>query len=152
MTQPPLERSSNWLCLDCGKDTFENNDDYYMLRNRLWRQLVPREQRSGNLLCHHRLHFSQAAQGDYGRGPCYGFILGSNTPTLEVDRDGFTSHRLRLDVYALMPDPAGSADAFPSAIVVRGFDSLAAARRGRDRPTWRVASSADWRTSPRIRR
>jgi len=55
MTQPPLERSSNWLCLDCGKDTFENNDDYYMLRNRLWRQLVPREQRSGNLLCHHQV-------------------------------------------------------------------------------------------------
>jgi len=36
--------------LDCGKDTFENNDDYYMLRNRLWRQLVPREQRHG-MLC-----------------------------------------------------------------------------------------------------
>jgi len=79
MTEPPLKGSSNWLCLDCGKDTFENNDDYYMLRNRLWRQLVPREQRSGNLLCHHRLHFSQAAQGDYGRGPCCGFILGSDT-------------------------------------------------------------------------
>jgi hypothetical protein len=50
MTQCPLKRSSNWLCLDCRKDTFENNEDYYMLRNRLWRQLVPREQRHG-MLC-----------------------------------------------------------------------------------------------------
>lgn len=41
---------SRWLCLDCGKDTFLHNDDYYMLRNKLWRQLVPREQRHG-MLC-----------------------------------------------------------------------------------------------------
>src|SRR5689334_13263515 len=50
MTQPPLKRSRNWLCLDCSKDTYENNEDYSMLRNRLWRQLVPREQRHG-MLC-----------------------------------------------------------------------------------------------------
>jgi hypothetical protein len=41
---------SHWLCLDCGKNTFLHNDDYYMLRNSLWRQLVPREQRHG-MLC-----------------------------------------------------------------------------------------------------
>jgi hypothetical protein len=40
----------HWLCLDCGKNTFLHNDDYYMLRNKLWRQLVPREQRHG-MLC-----------------------------------------------------------------------------------------------------
>ena len=40
---------SKWLCLDCGKDTL-HSDDYYMLRNKLWRQLVPREQRHG-MLC-----------------------------------------------------------------------------------------------------
>jgi hypothetical protein len=38
-----------WLCLDCGKNTLHGND-YYMLRNNLWRQLVPREQRHG-MLC-----------------------------------------------------------------------------------------------------
>ena len=41
---------TNWLCLDCGKNTFENNEDYYFLRNRLWRSLVAREQRHG-MLC-----------------------------------------------------------------------------------------------------
>jgi hypothetical protein len=41
---------SNRLCLDCGKNTFLSDDDYYMLRNKLWRQLVPREQRHG-MLC-----------------------------------------------------------------------------------------------------
>jgi hypothetical protein len=41
---------SNWLCLDCGKNTFLHNDHYYMLRNTLWRELVPREQRHG-MLC-----------------------------------------------------------------------------------------------------
>jgi hypothetical protein len=40
----------HWLCLDCGKNTFLHNEDYYMLRNKLWRQLVPREQRHG-MLC-----------------------------------------------------------------------------------------------------
>src|SRR5262245_21328164 len=40
---------SHWLCLDCGKNTL-CTDDYYMLRNKLWRQLVPREQRHG-MLC-----------------------------------------------------------------------------------------------------
>jgi hypothetical protein len=43
-------KDSNWLCLDCGKNTFLHNDDYYMLRNKLWRELVPREQRHG-MLC-----------------------------------------------------------------------------------------------------
>jgi hypothetical protein len=40
----------NWLCLDCRKNTLENNEDYYVLQNRLWRRLVPREQRHG-MLC-----------------------------------------------------------------------------------------------------
>jgi hypothetical protein len=40
----------NWLCMDCGKNTFDNPADYYMLRNRLWRTLVPRSQRHG-MLC-----------------------------------------------------------------------------------------------------
>lgn len=39
-----------WLCLDCGKNTFENKDDWYVLRNRLWRQLVSRDQRHG-MIC-----------------------------------------------------------------------------------------------------
>src|SRR5262245_48157885 len=41
---------NKWLCLDCGKNTFENNEDYYFLRNRRWRRLVPREERHG-MLC-----------------------------------------------------------------------------------------------------
>ena len=41
---------NNWLCLDCSKNTFENNEDYYFLQNRLWRRLVPREERHG-MLC-----------------------------------------------------------------------------------------------------
>lgn len=41
---------NKWLCLDCGKNTIVNNEDYYFLRNRLWRRLVPREQRHG-MLC-----------------------------------------------------------------------------------------------------
>ena len=41
---------TNWLCLDCGKNTFEHQEDYYVLRNRLWRSLVTREQRHG-MLC-----------------------------------------------------------------------------------------------------
>lgn len=41
---------SHWLYLDCGKNTSLHSDDYYMLRNKLWRQLVPREQRHG-MLC-----------------------------------------------------------------------------------------------------
>jgi hypothetical protein len=41
---------SNWHCLDRGKDTFKNNEDYYFRRNRLWRSLVPMEQRHG-MIC-----------------------------------------------------------------------------------------------------
>jgi hypothetical protein len=41
----------HWLCLDCGKDLLHTNDgDYRMIRHRLWRQIVPREQRHG-MLC-----------------------------------------------------------------------------------------------------
>lgn len=36
--------------MDCGKNTFENRDDWYFLRNRLWRQLVSRDQRHG-MIC-----------------------------------------------------------------------------------------------------
>ena len=42
--------AQNWLCMDCGKNTSEASSDYYMLRNRLWRMLVPRSQRHG-MLC-----------------------------------------------------------------------------------------------------
>jgi hypothetical protein len=41
---------NRWLCLDCNKNTFEGNEDYYFLKNRLWRQLVPRDERHG-MLC-----------------------------------------------------------------------------------------------------
>jgi len=58
----------NRLCLDCGKNTLENNEDYYFLRNRLWRILVPREERHG-MLCRacveHRLGRPLASQ-DFG--------------------------------------------------------------------------------------
>ena len=37
--------------MDCGKDTFEHREDWYFLRNRLWRQLVPRDQRHGMICC-----------------------------------------------------------------------------------------------------
>lgn len=40
-------RHSNWLCLDCSKDTF---DEYYGVRNHLWRRAVDRSQRHG-MLC-----------------------------------------------------------------------------------------------------
>jgi len=45
-----MKKDERWLCLDCGKNTFESADDWYFLRNRLWRQLVPREQRHG-MIC-----------------------------------------------------------------------------------------------------
>jgi hypothetical protein len=32
-------RDPNWLCLDCSKDTF---DEYYGVRNHLWRRAVDR--------------------------------------------------------------------------------------------------------------
>jgi hypothetical protein len=40
-----MNKDERWLCLDCGKNTFEGRDDWYFLRNRLWRRLVPRQQR-----------------------------------------------------------------------------------------------------------
>jgi hypothetical protein len=40
-------RDSNWLCLDCSKDTF---DEYYGVQNYLWRRVVDRSQRHG-MLC-----------------------------------------------------------------------------------------------------
>jgi hypothetical protein len=36
--------------LDCGKNTFEGNENYYSVKDRLWRQLVAREQRHG-MIC-----------------------------------------------------------------------------------------------------
>jgi hypothetical protein len=45
-----MNKDERWLCLDCGKDTFKDRDDWYFLRNRLWRQLVPRHQRHG-MIC-----------------------------------------------------------------------------------------------------
>jgi hypothetical protein len=40
-------RDSKWLCLDCRKDTF---NEYYALKNHLWRRAVDRSQRHG-MLC-----------------------------------------------------------------------------------------------------
>ena len=45
-----MDHNRRWLCLDCGRNTFEGNENYYFLRDRLWRQLVPREQRHG-MIC-----------------------------------------------------------------------------------------------------
>ena len=45
-----MRKDERWLCLDCGKNTFEGREDYYFLRNRLWRQLVPRHERHG-MIC-----------------------------------------------------------------------------------------------------
>jgi len=45
-----MRKDERWLCLDCGKNTFEGREDYYFLRNRLWRQLVPRRERHG-MIC-----------------------------------------------------------------------------------------------------
>jgi hypothetical protein len=41
---------SKWLCLDCAKDLSVPGGDYYILRNKLWREIVPRKQRHG-MLC-----------------------------------------------------------------------------------------------------
>lgn len=40
-----MRKDERWICLDCGRNTFEGRGDYYFLRNRLWRQLVPRHER-----------------------------------------------------------------------------------------------------------
>jgi hypothetical protein len=45
-----MDDARRWLCLDCGKNTFESSEDYYFLKDRLWRKLVPREQRHG-MIC-----------------------------------------------------------------------------------------------------
>ena len=39
----------HWCCMDCGKDT-DASEEYYMLRNPLWRQAVKRPHRKG-MLC-----------------------------------------------------------------------------------------------------
>jgi hypothetical protein len=44
---PLLMRDSNWLCLDCSKDTF---DEYYGVHNHLWRRVVSRSHRH-RMLC-----------------------------------------------------------------------------------------------------
>jgi hypothetical protein len=45
-----MDNNRRWLCLDCDRNTFEGNENYYFLKDRLWRQLVPREQRHG-MIC-----------------------------------------------------------------------------------------------------
>jgi hypothetical protein len=45
-----MDHNRRWLCLDCGRNTFEVNENYYSLKDRLWRKLVPREQRHG-MIC-----------------------------------------------------------------------------------------------------
>src|SRR5262245_59046254 len=39
----------HWCCIDCGKDT-DSSQEYYMLHDDLWRQLVRRPHRKG-MLC-----------------------------------------------------------------------------------------------------
>lgn len=39
-----MEHNERWLCLDCGRNTIEGNENYYFLKDRLWRKWVPREQ------------------------------------------------------------------------------------------------------------
>jgi hypothetical protein len=45
-----MDHNRRWLCLDCGGNTFEGNENYYFLKDRLWRKLVSREQRHG-MIC-----------------------------------------------------------------------------------------------------
>jgi hypothetical protein len=45
-----MDHTQRWLCLDCGRNTFEGNENYYSLKDRLWRKLVPRERRHG-MIC-----------------------------------------------------------------------------------------------------
>ena len=45
-----MDHNRRWHCLDCGRITFEGNESYYFLKNRLWRKLVSREQRHG-MIC-----------------------------------------------------------------------------------------------------
>jgi hypothetical protein len=45
-----MDNNRRWICLDCDRNTFEGNENYYFLKDRLWRQLVPREQRHG-MIC-----------------------------------------------------------------------------------------------------
>ncbi len=45
-----MDDKKRWLCLDCGRNTFEGNENYYFLKDRLWRELVAREQRHG-MIC-----------------------------------------------------------------------------------------------------
>jgi hypothetical protein len=45
-----MDQNRRWLCLDCGLNTYEGNGNYYFLKDRLWRALVPREQRHG-MIC-----------------------------------------------------------------------------------------------------
>jgi hypothetical protein len=45
-----MEHKERWRCLDCGRNTFEGNENYYFLKDRLWRELVSREQRHG-MIC-----------------------------------------------------------------------------------------------------
>src|SRR5665213_2446166 len=40
-----MDHNRRWLCLDCGRNTLEGNENYYSLKDHLWRKLVPREQR-----------------------------------------------------------------------------------------------------------
>jgi hypothetical protein len=66
-----------WLCLDCGKNTL-HTDDYYMLRNKLWREIVPREQRHG-MLC------LSCIESRLGRPLCPGDFLKDNPNIEESD-------------------------------------------------------------------
>ena len=47
IVRPIPMRDAHWLCLDCSKDTY---DEYYSVRNHIWRRAVEKSQRHG-MLC-----------------------------------------------------------------------------------------------------
>jgi hypothetical protein len=82
---------TRWLCLDCRKNTL-HTDDYYMLRNKLWRQIVPREQRHG-MLC------LSCMERRLGRPLCPGDFLKDNP---NIDESDPTEHPMDLADYGII--------------------------------------------------
>jgi hypothetical protein len=99
---------NNWLCLDCDKDTFKDNEDYYFLRNRLWRSLVPREERHGMLCraCVERRLGRPLAPEDFLTSATDDASDPEDRPMQREDygiNDDFITHRLT-GKWALSPD------------------------------------------------
>lgn len=66
-----MDDNRRWLCLDCGRNTFEGNENYYFLTDRLWRKLVPRGQRHGMIcrVCIERRLGRPLVSDDFKRSP-----------------------------------------------------------------------------------